>query len=163
MRLTNRDYFCSGFIINENWIGSAARCTFGQNTNNVVAVVGTNSLTSGGISHPISQIINHEAYVADLLLNDVSVLRTLSPISFTSNVASITLGSVYVQPGMETETAGWGRTFHLNEEFSENLRFIRLQTITNADCRARLEAGRHRHDLVFDSSLCTFNAIGQGS
>jgi trypsin len=161
--LTGGDYFCGGFIINENWIGSAARCTFVRFPTEVLAIVGTNSLISGGVSHSVEKIINHESFIPDLYLNDVSLLKTRSTIMFTSNVAPISLASIYVQPGMETQTAGWGKTFHLEEEFSDDLQFIRLQTITNADCRARLEAGGRRDDLIFDSSLCTFNAIGQGS
>lgn len=156
------DYFCSGFIINENWIGTAASCTVERSANEIVAMTGTTLLSSGGTPHLISEIITHESFVAALSLNDVSLLRTQASISFTSTVAPIALASAYVQGGAEVTAAGWGKTFHQNEDFSEELRFIRLQTITNADCRSRLEAGNRRQD-IFDSSLCTFNAIGQGS
>lgn len=125
-------------------------------------MVGTNLLSSGGTAHLISEIITHESFIATLSLNDVALLRTQASISFTSTVAPIALASAYVQGGAEVSVAGWGRTFHQNEEFSEELRFIRLQTITNADCQTRLAAGNRRQD-IFDSSLCTFTAIGQGS
>lgn len=61
--------------------------------------------------------------------------------------------------------AGWGATESNGgpNVFPNDLQYITVQTITNADCRTRLEEAGGNFDMVFENKICTFNMEGQGS
>ncbi|CRK98074.1 CLUMA_CG011443, isoform A [Clunio marinus] len=160
-----RNHLCGGFIINSRWIGSSADCTIDREIQTTRVVVGSTSLSSGGTDYGISQIINHEAYIPSLLLNDVSVIQTSVPIIFTDQVAAIALAAQVIGGGVLSQTSGWGAVGSVGDdfEFTDDLKYVTLQTITNADCRARLIASDRPGDLIFDSTLCTFTQFGQGT
>ena len=59
LRSTNNRHFCGGFIISSRWIGSATHCTIYETPSRMIAVVGALFLTTGGLVHRVSKIINH--------------------------------------------------------------------------------------------------------
>uniref|UniRef100_A0A1B0GJ77 Putative serine-type enodpeptidase sp chironomus riparius n=1 Tax=Lutzomyia longipalpis TaxID=7200 RepID=A0A1B0GJ77_LUTLO len=95
----NGNHFCGGSIISTRWVLSAAHCTIGRQPADVHVVVGTINRLQGTL-HQASQVINHEAYNANLLTNDVSVVEVQTPFIFNDNVRAIGVGSVYVGGGV---------------------------------------------------------------
>lgn len=59
--------------------------------------------------------------------------------------------------------AGWGAIDGVNQEYTNDLHYVTLQTLTNADCRSRLIAAGRPAELIFDDTICTFNSPEQGS
>lgn len=89
---------------------SAAHCTIGRTTVNTLVVVGTISRTVGGIAHQTSSIINHPEYDATILDNDISLIQTLTTITWTAAVQPIGMTVEYVEGGLEAQVSGWGQT-----------------------------------------------------
>lgn len=115
-------------------------------------MVGTTSLTSGGTSYDISNIIDHEDYNPETIENDISIIKTASAIVGSNLVASIPIGSTNIGAGVAVTLSGWGRT---PEGYPNDLLYINLRTIDNNECAQNLEP-------VFSTSLCTLAPIGEG-
>lgn len=88
---TSRLHFCGGFIISERWVGSAAGCTLNRTPENTIILAGTTSLSFGGSTYQVTQIINHEGYFPELRVNDVSLLQTAVPFTYSASIAPIAL------------------------------------------------------------------------
>lgn len=165
IRELNQNFICSGFIINEFYIGTSAFCVMDYRPNEIEILVGTNRISSGGGGwvFRVSRITLHNAFQAALHLNDVAVIRTNVPIRYSPRVRSIVLGSDFVNPGSTVTISGFGKNSHLQNEASENLHFIRKQVLTNTDCASRLLQNGENPNIVFGNNFCTFNGIGQGT
>lgn len=148
---------CGGAIINSRWILTAAHCTQRAPADIFIRVGGLDRFESGTF-HAISQIVNHPSYSVSTIANDVSVIQTTVPITFTALVQPAVLGSSFVGGGVQAIGKGWGVTEHGGR--ADNLLFIHTQTITNADCRVRF--GGATGNMVFDHKVCTLNGPGQG-
>jgi trypsin len=159
----NRDFVCSGFIVNEFYIGTTAFCVKDFLPNQLEALLGSNSLTRGGWLFRITQITLHDAFEATLHLNDVAVIRTNVPIRASPRIRSIVLASNFLNPGSTVIISGFGKNSHLHNEVAADIHFIRKQVITNSDCSSRLIQNGENPNVVFGNNFCTFNGIGQGT
>lgn len=108
LRSANNAHFCGGWIHNTRWIVSAAHCTIGRAIANTVSVVGTNSLSTGGVTHTTASIANHPNYNANTLENDISLIWTSQVIVRTPMVAPIPLGTTNTGSGTFGVVSGWG-------------------------------------------------------
>lgn len=133
------------------------RLPFSNAPSSITAVVGTTTLNSGGTTYAIENIINHPNYNTNRGTNDISLLRTASPITGSSLVASIPISSATIGGAVDVTLTGWGRLF-TEGSISNNLQFINLLTISNNDC-----AQRFAPDPIYDTELCTFTRAGEGS
>lgn len=146
-------HFCGGVIVNIRWILSVAHCTINRTPANTFAVVGTNSRLTGGTNHAISNIINHPLY--SNIFNDVCVLRTVEPFTFSGLINLVAIGSAFVGPAVPVTVAGWGNT-QWQGSLAANLQVLQANTITNADCASRF-AGTTGSN-VQDNMLCRMAA-----
>lgn len=95
-----RAHLCGGFIINERWIGSSAYCTIDRSPQDTLIVAGSTQLSSGGITYTVTEIINHESYIPILKLNEVSVLRTSSAITYSASIQPVGLAAQFFGGGV---------------------------------------------------------------
>lgn len=104
---------CGGTIISEQWILSAAHCSFStwfrNPANTRIQVGATNRITDGEI-YNVDRIINHEGYNSTTLEHDVSLLHLTRPLEWSETVQSIPLKRAYVEAGARGVTLGWGMT-----------------------------------------------------
>lgn len=121
-------------------------------------------MSGGGITHEVIRIINHEGYRRETFIHDIAVLQTATPMIFTATVQPITIGSSFVSGGVQAVLSGWGAVWSdgPDRRHVDELQYAHLQVITNADCRSRMEAGTWMAESIFDSTICTFNRVGQG-
>lgn len=154
------NHFCGGTIVNQRWIVSAAHCTDTLPASAVRAVLGAHSRLTGGTPYAIQRIVNHPNWNRIALTNDISVLRTSTPIIFTDRVRPIGIGTAArIGAGVRARASGWGLTSHPGQPAAV-LQVLEVLTLTNEDCRARhnvINALR-----VHDNVICTFGAIGNG-
>lgn len=113
LRTTQNGHFCGGFILSDRWVGSAAFCTQGSNSNPQNVIVATAALTrTDGQRHRVSHIINHPRFDSKRLTFNICILRTVSQISISPESASV----IRFPAGPVEEfnaivfAAGWGWT-----------------------------------------------------
>lgn len=109
----NRNYFCSGSLISENFVLSAAHCFANiEILDNYQTRIGSVDISKGGVLVKIEEIIIHPNYKERSRFDkDFSLLRLEDEIDFSSNVGFAKLPSTDdAKAGAMTLIGGWGRT-----------------------------------------------------
>ncbi|XP_055687217.1 mite allergen Der p 3-like [Lutzomyia longipalpis] len=156
VRNTANLHLCGGFIINNHWVVSVAGCTANRTPADTWIIIGVLFLTSGGINVFTSNIINHPDYAPIGVLNDISLLQTRDPITFSNIVQPLELGSTFIGSGLQATFAGWGSIDH-NLPFYNNLQWMSLLTIGNLECEWLLPTM-----TIMDNNICAISQVGQG-
>lgn len=110
LRYTNNTHFCGGALISERWVLSAASCVYNKLPNQLLIVLGADSIWDGTI-YACENITTHERFDSITLANDIAVLKT----------SRVVLNSTYVEPTFyyrnliscnsgDITTSGWGDT-----------------------------------------------------
>lgn len=104
-----RQHFCSGTILNERWILTAAHCSFLVNLLlGTWALVGTNNLSQGGQFYSIETIVSHPDFVAGTFINDIALWRTSDKIVFSVTVQPAILPTADTLGNVALTVSGWG-------------------------------------------------------
>lgn len=138
---------------------SAAHCTRTLAAGSTTVLVGSVSRLTGGTSYGISRIVNHVAFDARLLENDISLLETASQVLFTNTVQAINIGSGSIGSGVSVTIVGFGQTATTGG-LAETLQWITAPTITNTSCRSRFSITNAAR--VQNEHVCTLSPVGQG-
>lgn len=107
----------------------------------------------------VERIANHPNYSSWTLAFDISLLRTAAEIIQSSTVGFLPLGSDFIATAPGALTSGWGQTSHPGSAANE-LQFLRVDVITNEECRSRLSATNAAR--IGDSTVCVSSPSGQG-
>ncbi|CAB3257314.1 unnamed protein product [Arctia plantaginis] len=151
-------HFCGGTILNERWILTAAHCTIGQSRYLMQVVVGTNSLILGGDRYAVEEIIIHESYNGNVIVNDVSLIRVTRDIQFSERVQPIALPSEDTGAEKELMLSGWGRTSYPGT-LPLQLQMINLTSLSVERCQ-NIYSNIHQ---VFESQICSLTKSGEGA
>lgn len=104
-----RQHFCSGTILNERWILTAAHCSFLVNLLlGTWALVGTNNLSQGGQFYSIESIVSHPGFVRGTFINDIALWRTSDDIVFSVAVQPAILPTTDTLGNVALTVSGWG-------------------------------------------------------
>ncbi|XP_076643767.1 trypsin-1 isoform X2 [Halictus rubicundus] len=71
----NRIHVCSGALVHESWVITAASCVFGADPSTVFVRARTGRLASGGDELEASGIVVHEDFDKYVLLNDIALIK----------------------------------------------------------------------------------------
>ncbi|CAG4926759.1 unnamed protein product [Colias eurytheme] len=149
--IQNRTHFCGGVVIQPKWILSAAHCFESAGADQIEVLVGTNTLSSGGTRYGVEKIIKREDFTETSRANDIALLKLQSDLTYNSKVAAISLASQDTPVGTEVTLTGWGYASP-SERKPDNLRVLKLNTISTEECQRKLEY--NRYNPITDLKIC---------
>lgn len=105
--------YCSGAIISDRIVLSAARCAQGRNSDpaHVKIVVGAHHRSSDGTLISVSRITSHPDFSRNNMQNNICILQTLEKILFSNLIQAVELPS-FIFPnitGIALRASGWGQ------------------------------------------------------
>ncbi|CAK1540397.1 unnamed protein product [Leptosia nina] len=154
LRRGGRQHFCGGSIIASRWILTAAHCTI-KNKKDVKVVAGTNSLSSGGDTYEIGEIIQHEKYNGSSFANDIKLLKLTKEIKFGNKVGTINLPSKDTPGKVELVASGWGYTDN-RRTVPDKLQKLTVTTLSVKDCQQSDLKRYHNTNPITEKQICIF-------
>ncbi|GJQ88684.1 hypothetical protein Trydic_g15230, partial [Trypoxylus dichotomus] len=156
LRTYRQGHACGGTIVNNLWILTSAHCMYGESIASIFAVVGTNTLNSGGIEVEIRKIVMHPNYNdTGYESNDIALIKLDSALNYSATVAPVTLDTDVSQSIIHVTLIGWGETRNKGPP-SNKLRELSTKTISQAAC------SQYWSDLVSPNQICTKFQSGKG-
>lgn len=118
------EHFCSGTIISDRFILTAAHCVSKPNgirPEDLIVVTGATHVRNGGVAYEAERIIIHEEYyeAKQPLRYDIALIETKSPIELSKEVKPVQLEKNWVKSGASGTTSGWNRHQVIYRLFSE--------------------------------------------
>ncbi|KAH8234375.1 hypothetical protein KR038_008732, partial [Drosophila bunnanda] len=101
---------CSGAIIGEKKIVTAAGCVYGCPTSSVRVRVGSSSREGGGTLARVCGISTQPQYSADRYDNNLAILELCEPLKFTDSIKSIDVADMVPDDLSLAVVTGWGST-----------------------------------------------------
>ncbi|CAH3983529.1 unnamed protein product [Pieris brassicae] len=161
MRVTNSQFknlhFCSGAIINERWILTAAHSLI-PNTSQLW-LEQTCSLPE--VTHTQLNITLTMKSLTPNDDNDISLIKLAKYIQFNDKVQRIEMATSNTPPGTQCLLTGWGFTGKKRTMKPDKLQMLKAPTISIEDCQKRLT--RASRFVITEKHICTLLKRGKGS
>ncbi|OXU21280.1 hypothetical protein TSAR_010708 [Trichomalopsis sarcophagae] len=158
-------HFCGGALITKKHVLTAAHCVAAVKStglSRLSAVVGTNSVSSGGSTYRIKALSSHPNYVSKPTpdwMYDIGVITLTSEVKLSSRVALVKLPTKDVTIGDEAVVSGWGTMLRPTSPLSQSLQKLTVKVISTEQCRKDMPSWATVHSTY----VCTFVKKGAGA
>ncbi|CAH4000046.1 chymotrypsin-2-like isoform X2 [Pieris brassicae] len=154
-------FFCGAAIISDRWILTAAHCVKNYKPSQIIALVGTLSLSKGGTKYEVSKVIAHKDHnKPHRFRNDIALISTKKAIEFNKNVQPLPLPKNDMTTGLSCILSGWGY-LSANGRLPDKLQYLYVNTLSSEDC-SKYFKGR-KDTIIGSSQMCTLNKRGEGT
>jgi len=143
LRNSMNQHYCGGSIVNDHWVLSSSQCTtaVGAQPANLLVVVGSHLLSTGGISHECSEVINHPKYNPMNFANDIAVIKTTTPMNIGSNtIQPIPIINRAITNEVWGQLVGWGTKGQNEGSYPENLQWVYSNIIPHSECSKKFKS-----------------------
>lgn len=148
---------CSGSLLNDLWIVTAAHCIFGSSPDGYTIEYSTTVVSDGfdglRIAYP-ELFIWHEDYDAGRIRNDIGLIKLREPLDtgLHGSPVKLAMPGKYYATGTPTTVAGWGRIAS-GMPISPTLQKVDLQIYSYADCKAAHDLSTSTLD-IYRTNIC---------
>ncbi|KAH8327180.1 hypothetical protein KR074_006633, partial [Drosophila pseudoananassae] len=157
---------CSGAILKESYVLTAANCVSGYSKRSIKVRVGTTSLNSGGTSAKVCKVISHPSYTSWRFDNNLAILKLCEPLKVSSSIKPIQITDKVPEDDTQMQVTGWGSTCWwaswLNRCFGSRPSRLRIGTTFVYDqetCASDLGVWFGLWDNgISDLTLCTWDS-----
>ena len=108
-------HFCSGTLITDHWVVTAAHCVARRQATELTVLTGTNSLNFGGQKRKVISLMVHAAYDPRTLENDLALLFLDIPTVNARNAypqfPSVEVEQQLIDGQEKAKIVGWGNTY----------------------------------------------------
>ncbi|XP_053684691.1 chymotrypsin-2-like [Sabethes cyaneus] len=156
-----RFFFCGATILNQRWVVTAGACVIGLTNQDLLVFAGSNRLTEGGVTSPVSRIVTHPNFNVDVYANDVAVVQVVNPFLFSDSIQPIPMRVAYVEAERNATISGFGRESISDSNTADQLRFLTVEIITQSECQAAFSDPYT--ERLADNTICSQSPAGQGS
>ncbi|XP_016382691.1 trypsin-2-like [Sinocyclocheilus rhinocerous] len=137
---------CGGFLINQNWIMSAAHCY----DTRIEVRLGKHNIAvdeSSEQSIPSERVIRHPQFNYSTIDNDIMLIKLRKPVTLNKFVKPVDLPKSCAPPDTMCRVSGWGITMNETVD-SDKLQCLNLSIISDRDCNESYP------DLITASMFC---------